>query len=60
VQLARRVGAKGILVRTGYGADEERRPIAGVAADIVVNNLIEAASWVLADVRSRRSAPAIP
>jgi D-glycero-D-manno-heptose 1,7-bisphosphate phosphatase len=47
VALARAVGAKGILVRTGYGADEERRPPDGLTADAVVNNLIEAASWVL-------------
>jgi D-glycero-D-manno-heptose 1,7-bisphosphate phosphatase len=47
VALARTIGGKGVLVRTGYGADEERRPPPGVAADVVVNNLIEAASWVL-------------
>jgi D-glycero-D-manno-heptose 1,7-bisphosphate phosphatase len=49
VSLARTVGAKGVLVRTGYGADEERRPPAGVAADVVVDNLAAAASWILAD-----------
>jgi D-glycero-D-manno-heptose 1,7-bisphosphate phosphatase len=54
VSLARTVGAKGILVRTGYGADEEHRAPAGVAADAVVNNLAEAASWLLLD-RERRA-----
>ena len=54
VQLARTVGARGVLVRTGYGADEERRPPHGVAADVVVDNLAAAASWVLAD-RERRA-----
>jgi len=54
VSLARTVGATGILVRTGYGADEEHRPPAGVAADAVVNNLAEAASWLLID-RDRRA-----
>ena len=49
VSLARTVGATGILVRTGYGADEEHRAPAGVAADAVVNNLAEAASWLLVD-----------
>lgn len=47
VALARTVGARGVLVRTGYGADEERSPQAGLSADVVVNNLVEAASWVL-------------
>jgi D-glycero-D-manno-heptose 1,7-bisphosphate phosphatase len=49
VSLARTIGAKGVLVRTGYGADEEHRPPSGVAADVVVNNLAEAASWILVD-----------
>jgi D-glycero-D-manno-heptose 1,7-bisphosphate phosphatase len=47
VALARTVGGKGVLVRTGYGADEERRPPQGFAADAVVNNLVEAVSWIL-------------
>lgn len=47
VALARNIGGRGILVRTGYGADEERRPADGLAADAVVNNLVEAASWIL-------------
>jgi histidinol phosphatase-like enzyme len=47
VALARTVGGKGVLVRTGYGADEERRPPQGLAADAVVNNLVEAVSWIL-------------
>lgn len=47
VQVARAVGAQGILVRTGYGASEERRPPEGVAADAIVDNLIEAVSFIL-------------
>ena len=47
VELARKVGARGVLVRTGYGAAEEHRPTAGVTADAIVNNLVEAASWIL-------------
>jgi D-glycero-D-manno-heptose 1,7-bisphosphate phosphatase len=50
VGLARTIGGQGILVRTGYGADEEQRPPDGVAADAVVNNLVEAASWILASL----------
>jgi D-glycero-D-manno-heptose 1,7-bisphosphate phosphatase len=48
IALARTVGARGILVRTGYGAREERRPPPDMSADVVVNNLVEAVSWVLA------------
>lgn len=47
VGLARSVGAKGVLVRTGYGLTEEGRPPHGVAADAVVDNLAGAASWIL-------------
>jgi D-glycero-D-manno-heptose 1,7-bisphosphate phosphatase len=47
VALARRVGARGVLVRTGYGAAEEDRPQAGLEADAVVDNLVEAVSWIL-------------
>lgn len=47
VALAKEVGAKGVLVRTGYGAEEEHRLPAGLAPDAVVNNLVEAASWIL-------------
>jgi D-glycero-D-manno-heptose 1,7-bisphosphate phosphatase len=47
VQLARAVGARGLLVRTGYGRTEESKQPEGVEADAVVNNLIEAASWIL-------------
>jgi D-glycero-D-manno-heptose 1,7-bisphosphate phosphatase len=52
VALARTVGAKGVLVRTGYGAVEETRPPEGLSADAVVNNLIEAASWILSALDS--------
>lgn len=48
VGLARAFGGRGVLVRTGYGAGEEHRPPPGLAADAIVNNLVEAASWILA------------
>jgi D-glycero-D-manno-heptose 1,7-bisphosphate phosphatase len=51
IGLARTIGGRGILVRTGYGAAEELRPPSGLAADAVVNNLVEAASWVLMHAR---------
>ena len=47
VQLGRAIGARAILVRTGSGAAEERRPVDGVAADTIADNLAAAASWVL-------------
>ena len=42
-----RSARRGVLVRTGYGAIEETRPPDGLAADAVVDNLIEAVSWIL-------------
>jgi D-glycero-D-manno-heptose 1,7-bisphosphate phosphatase len=47
VGLARAVGAKGVLVRTGYGDLEERTPPRGLEADAVVDNLIAASAWIL-------------
>jgi D-glycero-D-manno-heptose 1,7-bisphosphate phosphatase len=47
VQLGRAVGARAILVRTGRGAAEERRPPDGVTADAVVDNLAAAVSVIL-------------
>ena len=52
VRLARAVGARGVLVRTGYGAAEEARPAPDVAADAVADNLMGATSWIL---RNRQS-----
>lgn len=51
VALARTVGARGVLVRTGYGALEETRPPEGLIADVVVDNLIGAVSWILLNRR---------
>jgi D-glycero-D-manno-heptose 1,7-bisphosphate phosphatase len=47
VALARAVGARGVLVRTGYGAAEEQHPPEGLTPDAVVDNLVEASSWIL-------------
>ena len=52
VQLGRAVGARAILVRTGTGAAEERRPPDGVTADAVVDNLAAAASWIIGNLKS--------
>jgi len=55
VALARKVGAAGVLVRTGYGLTEEQRPVTGLAADAVVDNLAAAASWILRHRRNLKS-----
>ncbi len=52
VALARTIGARGVLVRTGYGAGEEQRPPDGLAADAVADNLAGAASWILTSLKS--------
>jgi D-glycero-D-manno-heptose 1,7-bisphosphate phosphatase len=41
------VGARGILVRTGLGAEEEAAPHGGAAPDAVVDTLADAAAWIL-------------
>ena len=62
IELAHRVGAKGILVLTGYGAEELRNnpslPQIPVGTELnsvpnhVAANLHEAVEWVLKDIRS--------
>ena len=47
VGAARAAGSRGILVRTGYGATEEAEPLPDLTADAVVDNLVEAVSWIL-------------
>ena len=47
VELARVVGARGVLVRTGYGVTEIEKPRPDLTADAIVDNLIAAASWML-------------
>ena len=50
IGLARTVGAKGVLVRTGYGDREEGKPPNGMKADAIVDNLIAASSWILGEL----------
>lgn len=45
VGLARSIGARAVLVRTGYGAEESRKP--RIAPDVIVDHLAAAASWIL-------------
>jgi len=53
VQLGHAVGARSILVRTGWGAEQEERRPAGQQVDAVCDNLIHAVSVILADGSSR-------
>jgi D,D-heptose 1,7-bisphosphate phosphatase len=45
--VAQAVGARGIMVKTGYGATEALRPPPGMTADAVCDDLIGAAIWLL-------------
>jgi D,D-heptose 1,7-bisphosphate phosphatase len=40
-------GARGVLVRTGYGRITESEPLSRVTPAAVVDNLIEAVTWIL-------------
>ncbi|MFT3828047.1 MAG: HAD family hydrolase [Chitinophagaceae bacterium] len=51
IGLARAMGGRGVLVRTGYGASEEHKTPRDLEADAVVDNLAGAASWVLVNSR---------
>ena len=47
VEAATAAGAKGILVRTGYGRAQEESAAAGAVSAARVENLIEAVCWIL-------------
>ena len=49
VDLALRVGARPVLVRTGYGAESERDPRVAAAAPHVADDLAAAAEFVLSN-----------
>jgi D-glycero-D-manno-heptose 1,7-bisphosphate phosphatase len=50
IGMARAIGGRGILVRTGVGAEQERAPAGDLTADAVVDNLAAAVSWILMHV----------
>ena len=56
VALARATGARGVLVKTGYGASQARAPQGTLAADAVVDDLFQAVGWILR-TRSRHDGP---
>ena len=41
------VGARGVLVRTGLGRKDETNPHPGTTPDAIVDNVMEAAAWIL-------------
>jgi D-glycero-D-manno-heptose 1,7-bisphosphate phosphatase len=41
------VGARGLLVRTGLGRKDEEQPHPGTEPDAIVDNLMDAAAWIL-------------
>ena len=49
IQLARSVGVKAILVKTGYGVTQLADSPPGEAPDAVFGNLLEAVGWVLSE-----------
>jgi D-glycero-D-manno-heptose 1,7-bisphosphate phosphatase len=51
IELARAVGARGVLVWTGVGAVASAQPRPDLAADAVVDNLAAAVSWVLLNLK---------
>lgn len=59
-ETGRRAGARGLLVRTGYGRDEEQRLLGGGAEwlpDAVVDDLRGAAGWILGPAAAAAGGP---
>jgi len=51
VEMGQAVGARTVLVRTGYGRTEEAHPQAGVSVDAVVDHIMQAVVWILEQER---------
>jgi D-glycero-D-manno-heptose 1,7-bisphosphate phosphatase len=47
MEMGRAVGARTVLVRTGYGRTEEASPPAGATSDAIVDNVTQAVVWIL-------------
>jgi len=56
VELAKNAGARGILVRTGYGADIEAEPPRGLQPFAIVDTLADAADVIVAGAQILRQA----
>jgi D-glycero-D-manno-heptose 1,7-bisphosphate phosphatase len=51
VRMGQAAGAKTVLVRTGYGLEEEAQPD-GTTADLVADTLMEASAWIIRQTRA--------
>ena len=60
VGLAVNAGARGILVRTGYGGHDVPASPRGYDCAATVDTLLDAARWILADATAAADAPARP
>ena len=47
IELAQSVGARGVLVKTGYGPSQEALLSTGKPADLVTSDLLAAVGWIL-------------
>jgi D-glycero-D-manno-heptose 1,7-bisphosphate phosphatase len=60
VETVQRAGGQGVLVRSGYGSEEEERSLGGAAADRrpehVCDDLAAASAWILATLESAEQA----
>jgi len=54
IEMGRAVGARTVLVRTGYGRTEEVHPAEGLLADAVVDQLMQAVVWILTQAEGGR------
>ena len=54
IRMGQAAGAKTVLVRTGYGLEEEAQPD-GVVADLVADDLMEASAWIIRQHRSQEA-----
>ena len=51
VEAARAGGARGVLVRTGYGVIDAAHPKPGVEAAMIAQHLMDATAWILQEQR---------
>ncbi len=58
MMLARRVGAKGVLVLTGYGNKEVKRCIErGETPEIIVPDILSGVEWIIQDLSESKDTP---
>ena len=60
IQVARTVGAKGILVKTGYGLNTIEKDLASDSSEIcqpsyIAEDILDAVKWIIKDRKKRRS-----